>query len=143
MSTTPDNTTSCVLPSGPTSTSQSVPRMPIVAVAVVRRTRCPVCPGIVGGRARLQMRPVTSRSTDTTRPEGSAAELTSSWLFWFRRICVRSAMTSASWLFSPVRTIAPGGIFCETPIGCQAASATSRRSPLPTSMTISAPLVAA
>ncbi len=144
MSTTPDSTTSCVLPSGPTSTSQSVPRMPMVAVAVVRRTRWPAWPGIEGGRARLQMRPVTSRSTDTRTPEeGSAAASITIWLFGCRRIWVRSGISSAIWLSPRVRMVAPAGSRSLTPVAVQGPGGASRRSALPTSITTWAPPVAA
>jgi hypothetical protein len=117
MSTTPESTTSCVLPSGCTSTSQSVPRMPSVAVGVVRRTRPPT-----GGRARLQMRPVMRRSTETTvLLEGSASASIWNRLFGCRRNWLRSGMSKAIWLSASVRKVVPGGIFCETATACQGA----------------------
>jgi hypothetical protein len=89
----------------------------MVAVGVVRRTRPPE-----GGRARLQMRPVIRRSTDTTvLLERSARSSIWNWLFGCRRNWLRSGISKAIWLSARVRTTAPAGIFCETATGCHGA----------------------
>ena len=147
-STSPLNTATVVLPLSSTLTSQSVPRMPMVAVEVLtcrwvgwlkcvvaRRAPVKTCLAWAHMRPRNSSKPVCCSSPATL------------WIWntlsWFSRTWVWSRISSAVWLASPVRTKLPALTFCRTDAVFQPASVVSRTSTLPSDRTISASLAQA
>ena len=127
-STTPDSTTSVVLPSGPTASDQSVPRIAAVAAGVAISTPLPPV------TARAQTAP-ESRSIRAGPPSPPTSR-TSSWELLWTRIWVWSANRIASPPSGPVRSASPPSSTCCTSASCHSSAAVKRTSDWPVAWTI-------
>ena len=127
-STTPDSTTSVVLPSGPTASDQSVPRIAAVAAGVAISTPLPPV------TARAHTAP-ESRSIRAGPPSPPTSR-TSSWELLWTRIWVWSANRIASPPSGPVRSASPPSSTCCTSASCHSSAAVKRISDSPLVWTI-------